>query len=459
MRKHPSRLIAGIGIVGMMIYGIFLISHLQFSEKTKLATEIPALEPPLSKKTLADQAVQRANAKIGRDPNSLLGYTNLAEAYMQKARETGNSGFYMRAESAIHHVLSQQPRHYEAQRVAAWIALGKHDFSQALSIAKQLQKERSDDYWVYGLLGDAYTELGEYPEAIEAFQNMVDLRPGLPAYSRAAHMRTLHGDLGGATELMSMAVRAGARRDPEPLAWTLVQYGNMHFHQGDIESAQIAYQRALDVFPNYYMALAGMGHIHAGQQQYREAINLFERAIATVPAPDLIANLGDLYALIGQKQEAERQYRLVEFIEQVNDLNRIMYSRQLVLFYADHQRNLEKALEFAESERQRRNDIYTNDALAWVYYRMGRTPEAWKAMEQGLRLGTQDASLLYHAGMIAKGMGDTEKAKGYLTQALALNPYFSPRGAKEAKETLEELRLTVKVHGEGHVNTTSDTQA
>ena len=90
---------------------------------------------------------------------------------------------------------------------------------------------------------------------------------------------------------------------------------------------------------------------------------------------------------------------------------------------------------------------------------MGRIPEAWQAMEQGLRLGTQDASLLYHAGMIAKGMGDTEKAKSFLTQALALNPYFSPRGAREAKATLEELSLSVKVHGEGYVKTTSDTQA
>ena len=256
-----------------------------------------------------------------------------------------------------------------------------------------------------------------------------------------------------------MAIRAGARRDPEPLAWTLVQFGNLHFHQGQIEKAEAAYQQALEVFPHYYMALVGMGQIRAGQQQYTEAIRHYEQAIALVPAPDMIANLGDLYALIGQEQQAERQYQLVEFIEQVNDLNEIMYSRQLALFYADHHRNLDNALRLAEAELGRRNDIYTQDALAWVYYHMGRIPEAWQVMEQGLRLGTQDASLLYHAGMIAKGMGDTEKAKSYLTQALDLNPYFSPRGATEAKATLEELSMSVKAHGEGHVKHSSDIKA
>lgn len=459
MWKPLSRIIVGLGIAGVMVYGILLISELQFVEDSPKVMEAPVSNTSQAKKTLADRAVQRATAMITRNADEPSGYAKLAEAYMRKARESGDSGYYVKAEAAIQHVLAEQPDDYAARRVLTWIALGKHDFSQALLLATQLQAERPDDYWVYGLLGDAYTELGDYHKAVEAFQQMMDRRPGLPAYSRAAYMRTLHGDLEGAMELMRMAIRGGGRRDPEPLAWTLVQYGNLHFHQGQLGQAEAAYQQALDIFPNYYMALAGMGQIQAGQQQYTEAISHYEQAIATVPAPDMIGHLGDLYTLAGQKEQAERQYQLVEFIEQVNDMNEIMYSRQLALFYADHHRNLDTALRLAEAELGRRHDIYTQDALAWVYYHMNRMPEAWRIMEQALRLGTQDASLLYHAGMIAKGMGKTDKAKQYLTQALTLNPYFSPRGASLAKTALEELTVSVNADGGSHESHESNTQA
>ncbi len=454
-----SRIFIGVGIVGISIYGITLISNFDFSEHSSRGTKASAETISPAPKTQADRALQRAKAMITRNAEDLSGYTKLAEAFMRKARESGDSGYYVKAESAIQQVLAQQPDHYAAKRVLAWIALGKHDFSGALVLTKQLQQQRPEDYWVYGLLGDAYTELGDYSNAVDAFQQMMDRRPGLPAYTRAAYMRTLHGDLEGATEFMSMAIRGGARRNPEPLAWTLVQYGHLHFYQGQLEQAESAYQQALEVFPNYYMAHAGMGQIRAGQQQYTEAISHYEQAIATVPAPDMIGYLGDLYALAGQEEQAEHQYQLVEFIEQVNDLNGIMYSRQLALFYADHQRNLEKALQLAKAEQNRRSDIYTQDALAWVYYQMGRTTEAWQTMEQALRLDTKDASLLYHAGMIAKDMGNTEQAKTYLTQALRLNPYFSPRGATLAKTALEELSLSVKADEESHETHESNLQA
>lgn len=458
MRKHLSQIIFGTGIAGVMIYGLVLISQLQFVEGAPTATKTPIHDISQVKKTVADRAVQRARAQISRDVNDLSGYTRLAEAYMRKARETGDASYYVKAEAAIQKVLLQQPDHYAAKRVQAWIALGRHDFSGALALTKKLRQERPDDYWVYGLLGDAYTELGDYSSAVEAFQQMMDRRPGLPAYSRAAYMRTLHGDLEGAMEFMRMAIRGGSRRDPEPLAWTLVQYGNLHFSHGQLDEAETAYHQALEVFPNYYMAMAGMGQVRAGQDQYSEAITYYEQAIAIVPAPDMIGYLGDLYMAAGQKEQAERQYQLVEFIKQTNDLNAVTYSRQLALFYADHQRNLEKALQIAEAEQKRRNDIYTNDALAWVYYQLDRIPEAWQTIEQALRLGTQDAALLYHAGMIAKRMGKAEQAKSYLTQALMLNPYFSPRGVSEAKEALEELTLSVKALQEGHATHEMDSQ-
>ena len=52
---------------------------------------------------------------------------------------------------------------------------------------------------------------------------------------------------------------------------------------------------------------------------------------------------------------------------------------------------------------------------------------------------TRDPRLLFHAGMTDKALGDTDRARGYLGQALALNPRFHPLQADVASRALAEL--------------------
>jgi hypothetical protein len=60
-------------------------------------------------------------------------------------------------------------------------------------------------------------------------------------------------------------------------------------------------------------------------------------------------------------------------------------------------------------------------------------------MTQALRLGTQDPSFFYHAGMIADALDQRSKATGYLSKALNLNPGFSAVHAEEASRKLRAL--------------------
>ena len=312
------------------------------------------------------------------------------------------------------------------------------------------ENDNLDDPLVYGLLGDAAIELGEYARAEEAFQQMLDLRPGLASYSRAAYLLELYGDMDEAVTFMERAVKTGSARDPEPLAWCLVQLGRLHFNQGRLGKAETAYNNALAVFPRYYQAVAALGQVRGAQRRYAEAIALYQQAITVVPAPDLLVALGDILMIAGKVDEAEQQYALVEYIEQVNAVNQKTYNRQLALFYADHDRKLDEAVTLAEAEVKQRQDIYSYDALAWVYYKKGRLVDAQKAMTQALRLGTQDASLFFHAGMIAQGLGETDNARDSLRRALEINPYFSLRDAETARKALVEIELRTVAQGESH---------
>jgi tetratricopeptide (TPR) repeat protein len=102
-----------------------------------------------------------------------------------------------------------------------------------------------------------------------------------------------------------------------------------------------------------------------------------------------------------------------------------------------------EALRLALAELKSRKDVYGYDTVAWAEYKNGNYEQAQIYMNQALALGTQDARLYFHAGMLAYALHQDEEAREFLEQALAINPHFSILDADLARETLETLRATV----------------
>jgi len=100
---------------------------------------------------------------------------------------------------------------------------------------------------------------------------------------------------------------------------------------------------------------------------------------------------------------------------------------------------LTEGLELAQRELDYRRDIYAYDVLAWSLYKNGKAEKARDAIDKALRLGTKDAKLFYHAGMIHYRLGDKAKTQKYLRSALATNPHFHILFADEAARTLKTL--------------------
>ncbi|MCI0652990.1 MAG: tetratricopeptide repeat protein, partial [Methylococcaceae bacterium] len=72
-----------------------------------------------------------------------------------------------------------------------------------------------------------------------------------------------------------------------------------------------------------------------------------------------------------------------------------------------------------------RHSIYAYDALAWAHYKNGDFTKARDIMKKALTLGTKDAHLLYHAGLIYARAGELEQGQGYLKQTVAINPSYN----------------------------------
>ncbi|MGH7807251.1 MAG: tetratricopeptide repeat protein, partial [Thermodesulfobacteriota bacterium] len=295
--------------------------------------------------------------------------------------------------------------------------------------------------YAYGILGDAYIELGEYDKAQEAYQKMLILSPNLYSYSRMSYIKELRGDTEGAIQTMQMAIKEGIRQSlpEENIAWAQYIIGELYFNAGELKKAQEHYEASVTTYDNYYYALAGLARVNAVEKNYGEAIELYKRAIGVIPLPIFVSSLGDVYAKMGNLEEAKKQYDLVEYIGLLSKINKVIYNRELALFYADHDMKLDEALELAKREFDVRKDIYTYDTLAWAFYKNNQLKEALDASLNSLGIGTKDAKLFFHAGMIYYKLGDNNRAKEYLSKALSTNPYFHVMYSEVAENTLKEI--------------------
>jgi tetratricopeptide (TPR) repeat protein len=215
--------------------------------------------------------------------------------------------------------------------------------------------------------------------------------------------------------------------------------GELAFADGDYKLAQQHYLGSLETFPDYYRSTASLARAKASMGDLSGAIELYEKAVRLLPDPGFVASLGDLYKLSGREQDAADQYALVEKIGFLTELSGSLYNRQLALYYADHGLNADKAYQMATAEYERRQDIYGADAVAWTALTAGKIPEAQAATKEAMRLGTKDARLYYHAGMIENAAGNRSEAVRLLKLALKTSPGFDPLQAARAKATLEDL--------------------
>jgi len=406
----------------------------------------------LSLNSGTDKQVQSLQLHVKSAPNEYAGYDELGSAFFQKARETGDIAYYDLAEQTLKKSLDLAPHDFHAADPLVHIALvymGEHRFKDALAYAQQAISLGSGNLPAFAIEGDAYTDMGDYDEASEAYTAVqilgrVTSSPLALAYmsdSRLAYMRFLHGDSAEAIRLMRSAIAAALQINVprENLAWLYFELGERYFQAGDLANAALSYESGITADPNHYRSLAGLAKVRAAEGKFDESIHLYQRSIAIIPFPVYVEELGDVYRKVGKEKEAQQQYDLVEYIGHLGELNRVLANRELALFHADQGVKLHEALELARKELEVRHDIYTWDTLAWVLYKNGRLQDAAEALNKALVLHTNDPLLLFHAGMIYHALAKDSEAEDFLTRALKINPHFHIFNAELAGRTLEDI--------------------
>lgn len=404
------------------------------STRTVASTEFQALE----------QDIVFYTGRAERDTMSAGDRGMLAALYLQRARETGDHADVMRAESLARKSLELRVAHNAGTNVSLISSLvEQHRFAEARGVARQLVAQSVGDPALdqyRALLGEVSLEAGDYDGARAAFDSLsAESRSTLGVAPRIARWLEIQGKNDAARRLV-YKVAALADSTPhlrrEHAAWFHLRVADIEMRNGRLRGAANALESASAILPNDYRILAAQTRLASLRNDWDRTIVLGDSTIALVLDPATVGIVGQAYSQLGDSSKAEEYYRTMEVAVSGQPG---AFHRATGVFLLDRGRSASEIEAKARAELQTRPDIYGYDLLAWALFKRGKFGEARSAMSQAVRMGTRDATLFYHAGMIERALGDTPRATYYLQRALAVNPSFDPVQPKAAKATLDSM--------------------
>ena len=392
---------------------------------------------PLSLVLAAQSGESRLDREISRLQQDIRSHKRMESAleqlgwtFVAKARETFDPGYYLLAEQSALSLDAIQPGSHAAMLLRGHALENMHRFQEAEAVARKLVAQRAAPM-DFGLLGDALMEQGHLDGAVEEYQQMVNLKPDLQAYSRIAHIRWLKGDLEGATEAMAIAATSAGRG--EFAAWTWTRLANYEFQAGSNGAADRSIAAALDALPEYAPALLLRGRLFLAAGKFSEGLPLLEFAARKNPLPEYQWILADALRLVGREKAAASVEELLFQRGASAD------PRSFALFLATRGEQAALALRLASSELAFRKDVFTHDALAWALLASGKVSEAQREMERALSEGTQDARLFLHAGIISARTENLEEARERLSRCRGLAHTLFPSERNQLDAWLARL--------------------
>ncbi|MFN2398645.1 MAG: tetratricopeptide repeat protein [Gemmatimonadaceae bacterium] len=402
-----------------------------------LPTRKPAAA--MSELKLRNADIAFYESRVQRDPASAADVAQLAGLYLQRSRETGDFDDYRRAEASARRSLSlRTARNGKTYLTLASSLLAQHKFVEALEIAEKLVSLEPEVNAYRALLAEIQLELGDYERARSNFDSLADARYELAVAPRMARWQEIQGNSESARRILFAAQREAESRTGMPreqVAWFHLRVGDHEFRNGRLDEAERAFERGLETEPGDFRLLSALARVEGARGNWKRVIEYGER-IGAAGDISTLGLIGDAYKELDDSSAAERFYREAE---RTGRTKPEPFNRQWTMFLLDHDREQYEVRALLEREIGIRRDVYGYDQLAWALYKTGEYEAARDASRAALRMGTRDAMIYYHAGVIESALGDQKAAARFLGEALAINPVFHPRQARAAQQMLSAI--------------------
>ncbi|MEV0998691.1 tetratricopeptide repeat protein [Nonomuraea sp. NPDC050202] len=419
-------------LLGCVLLGCVLLTL--YAPEGVLRRDEPPGPPAWSPFDLAG-SIEDAQSRLRRHPDDAAVWASLGDLYLEQARRTADAAYYAKAQGAFERSLrlptGDGEPYIDAVIGMGALANGRHDFAGAVRWGERARKAAPYRWPLYGVLTDAYLELGQYEQAESTLRRMLDGRPDLASFTRAARLEQLRGRIEPARKLLHRACEIAG--DPGEYAFCQWQLGELAWHDGDPRGARTAYAQALAADPEHVPSRAGKARAEAALGRTDQALRDYATAVAR--SPSYVVEYGELLEHLGDRDGAKRQYAVFAAHSRLLAASGSPDRLPMGLFEADHG-DPDAAVRHLRAEWQRRRSVEVADALGWALHRAGRHAEAAAYATRADQAGGRNALFAYHRGEIEHALGHAAAACAHLSRALSINPHFSPGGAARARALL-----------------------
>lgn len=433
-KRFWLQLLIAVPIAGMLIsvpLGLRLWNE-NFGNQLNTAYRYNFERPSPGSVTQAlEQEIAFYQKRLRYDPDGGLNRASLAKVYLKMARATGETSWYLLAEQTAQESLAKLSFDNEtAIIVLARVATARHDFKEAIRLAKQTNGK--DD--ALATLVTANLATGNIKEANIAAEKLVVHSPSVASLTLQALVKVAQGKDQEAIQTFQKAI---ASEEPEETgssvsARTLL--GRLYLKRGQIKLAQGLYKEALRVLPQYSPALLNLAELEVRRGDYQAAEKIYSQFFITLKrAPNVydhvvLRGMARVKDLQGNSSEAEK-WRSKAETRLRQELTSFGHKRELarLLIERGRDQDLVEALSLIKSELPNRRDAETFDTLAWAFSSLGRWGEAQQAMKEAMKSGIRDAGMFYRAGTIEQNLGNQDQATAFFKQAQEIDPTFDEK--------------------------------
>jgi tetratricopeptide (TPR) repeat protein len=296
------------------------------------------------------------------------------------------------AETAV----NKTPKDIRAWTLLIWVRMIEHRFGDALTAATRAENLTPNHPRLLMLKSDALLELGRYDEAATTAQQLTDVAPGIPAWTRVAHLRFLFNDMEGAIEIMSLAAKAGAAHG-EPSAWVWLDLARLQLDASNLAAAKEAIAAAERAQPGLPATRSADARLQLAAGNARAALGLYREALNKMPSAEDALSAWRIARKLEDKGLEKHMAALLEGFAKL-DLAR---SRRALAEYLAERGQFDRALKYARGEYADRPDLYSAATLARVLNRAGKRAEARPFAKIALALNTPDPQLTDIRAIIA----------------------------------------------------------
>jgi tetratricopeptide (TPR) repeat protein len=364
-----------------------------------------------------------------------------------------------RAQSEMEAAISADSRLQNAYVALSRMTLNRGQAQSAVKYAQQALQINPGCSQCLALLGSAYSDMNDTPNADKYLQAYAGARPGSPDPEvRLGYLRLRQRKFSEAVSFFEKALALNPREYDalDGMVTAMVQQDNKQgavqriktamagdqspellnvagrtfVLAGDDQAAEDVLRKALQSGPQNFGSYVLLGRLYAKQNKAGQAIDSFESAVKLRKTDvGLWTMLGMLYQQVGNLPKAQEAYNKALEIEP----NAGVAANNLASIYLDNKGDTDKALELARRAKVALPKVpNVSDTLGCIYTKRQLNEMAIPLLQEAVNGDPKNANYHLHLGIALARFGKKEQAKNELSAALKLNPGLSQR--EEAKE-------------------------